>query len=76
MNPYSFLHVVIAICGVCLLRVHAKATPNYYDTLGVPKTASQQEIKQAFRMLALKYHPDKNKAANASEEFQQITKGN
>ncbi|BFZ08633.1 hypothetical protein BsWGS_11672 [Bradybaena similaris] len=74
MNPYSFLHVLTAICGFCLLRVHANATPNYYEILGVPKTASQQEIKQAFRILALKYHPDKNKAANANEEFQQITK--
>ncbi|MCL2818847.1 MAG: DnaJ domain-containing protein [Actinomycetia bacterium] len=35
------------------------ATQNYYDVLGVPKTATAAEIKKAFRNLALKHHPDK-----------------
>ncbi len=34
---------------------------DYYNTLGVPKTATQDEIKKAFRKLAHEYHPDKNK---------------
>ena len=33
---------------------------NYYETLGVPKTANEKEIKQAYRKKSLEFHPDKN----------------
>ena len=47
---------------------------NYYDILGVPKTASEDEIKKAYRTLAFKYHPDRNPGdAAAEEKFKQIT---
>jgi len=45
---------------------------DYYKTLGVEKTASQEEIQRAFRKLARKYHPDINKAGDAEEKFKQI----
>jgi curved DNA-binding protein len=46
---------------------------DYYDTLGVPRAASEEEIRKAFRKLARQYHPDvaKNKAT-AEEKFKEI----
>ncbi len=50
---------------------------DYYATLGVPRTASQAEIKKAFRKLARKHHPDVNKTDPAAEaRFKEISEAN
>ena len=48
------------------------AKRDYYDVLGVSKTASEDEIKRAYRSLAKKYHPDVSKEDNAAEKFKEV----
>jgi molecular chaperone DnaJ len=46
---------------------------DYYEVLNVSRTASGDEIKSAYRKLALKYHPDRNKSSEAEEKFKEIS---
>jgi|688.fasta_scaffold481714_1 curved DNA-binding protein CbpA len=46
---------------------------DYYSILGLTKTASQEEVKKAYRSLAIKWHPDKNKDPSALEKFRDIS---
>ena len=49
------------------------AKRDYYDVLGVGRSASADEVRSAYRKLARKYHPDVNKALDATEKFREAT---
>jgi len=49
------------------------AKRDYYEVLGVSKTSSPDEIKNQYRKLALKFHPDRNQSADAGEHFKEIS---
>lgn len=46
---------------------------DYYEILGVPRDATKEQLKDAYRTLALKFHPDRNKEAGAEDKFKEIS---
>eukprot|EP00882_Tetradesmus_deserticola_P021829 GHRQ01023634.1.p1 GENE.GHRQ01023634.1~~GHRQ01023634.1.p1 ORF type:complete len:165 (+),score=65.10 GHRQ01023634.1:152-646(+) len=52
--------------------VIVRAGQDFYDVLGVPRTADKKQIKQAYRQKARKFHPDVNKDAGAEDTFKAI----
>ncbi|CAH8848010.1 unnamed protein product [Trichobilharzia szidati] len=73
MMQYLFKYsIVFIIFSLEFLLGKSDDKRNYYEILGLTKSASTSDIKKAFRKLAVKYHPDKNKDKGAQEEFVKI----
>ena len=68
----STIASVLSLCNLTFL-----VAADHYDTLGVSKTATDKEIKKAFRRLAAKLHPDKNpdNPEEAEKKFVKIAEG-
>ena len=62
------------ICIIILTVLSSTVGQDFYKLLGVSKNADNREIRKAFKKLALKYHPDKNKEDDAHEKFLKINR--
>ncbi|KAL6111578.1 uncharacterized protein ACO6RY_08527 [Pungitius sinensis] len=65
-------YVAVVLCFSEVLRAASEASRSYYDMLNVEPSATDSHIKKAFRRLAIKCHPDKDKSADAEKSFREI----
>jgi len=70
---FYFNHTSVRLCSSVHARFDTSKPFAYYEILGVPRTAKQSEIKQAYFRLAKIYHPDVNQDEFARENFDKIT---
>jgi len=71
MKLISTALVFFAIFFIQVLGAHKE----YYDTLGIAPSASQNDIKKAYRKLSMQYHPDVNPTQDAHDKFTKIASG-
>ena len=62
------VYMYVYVCLLFMLLMLVCLDKEYYDILGVKPSATQKEIKKAYKKLSLKYHPDKNKKPNAAKK--------
>ena len=67
--------VLLVTAAFSILVIDLALAKDYYKILGVPRDANGRQIKKAFRKLAVKYHPDKNKAKDAEVKFREVVEG-
>jgi DnaJ-class molecular chaperone len=66
----KILAIVLVLCFILNL---VAAGRDYYEVLGVKRSATAAELKKAYRKLSLKYHPDKNSAPDAQDKFAELS---
>lgn len=69
---FSLDYLYLTLACTFLKDLAVSASKDYYKILGVSRDASEREVKKAFRKLAVKYHPDKNKEPDAEKKFRDI----
>ena len=74
MNCDNLVLLVTAAFSI-FATIDLALAKDYYKILGVPRDANDRQIKKAFRKLAMKYHPDKNKQKDAEAKFREIAEG-
>lgn len=67
--------IIILSLLILVLVSLVSAGRDFYKISGVPRGAAADQIKSAYRKLAMKYHPDRNKEKDAQEKFVEISKG-
>lgn len=68
------LRSALVLFLMVLVVMHASAEDDYYKILGLPRSATEQQVKKKYRQMARKYHPDLNHGKGVKEKFQQINK--
>jgi DnaJ-class molecular chaperone len=67
-----FLSLIVALFLLGCLSTFAEASRDFYGILGISRTASEGEIKKAYRDLTKKWHPDINKSPEAHDKYTEI----